>query len=103
MENALNNRSRLALRIALVGGILFAVFVMFYNTGYQARELLLGWGFPLNALLFHVGLGIALWARFGDEAKRGKHPTWAIVANAVPVFLFWMMVYLLIQALKTFT
>lgn len=97
------NRSRLSLQIAAGGGILFAILVVFFNAGYQFREPLLGYGFPVNSLIFHVGLGVAVWARVGDAAQRGAHPNWALVANGVPVVLFWLFVYAIVQALKNFT
>lgn len=97
------NRSQLSLRIAAAGGILFVVLVFFFNARFAFKEPLLSYGFPFNALVFHVGLGIAFWARLGDPAKRGAHPNWAIVANGIPVVLFWLFVYAIVQALRNFT
>lgn len=95
-------RSGLALRIAAVGYVLFAVFVVLFNADYSFREPLMGYGFPLNALLFHVGLGFAIAALVGPAGKRGRHAWWALLANLVPVAGFWLMVYAIIVALRNF-
>lgn len=96
-------RSGLSLRIALVGWALFGVLVVLFNADYTFRDPLLGYGFPLNALLFHVGLGIAIAALVGDAAKRGPHAWLALLANLLPVAGFWLMVYGLVVALRNFT
>jgi hypothetical protein len=96
-------RSGTALRLAVAGTLLFAVLVVLFNVDYLWRDPLLKFGFTTNALLFHVGLGYGLAARFGEEAKRGPYPVWAILANLVPVVLFWLMVYGIVQAIRTFT
>lgn len=96
-------RSGLALRIAAVGYVLFAVLVVLFNADYSFRDPLLAYGFPLNALLFHAGLGIAIVALLGPAEKRGRHAGWALVANLLPVAGFWLMVYGIVVALRKFT
>lgn len=96
-------RSGLALRIAAVGYALFAVLVVLFNADYSFRDPLLAYGFPLNALAFHVGAGIAIAAFIGPVEKRGRHPAWALVANLLPVIGFWVMVYGILVALRNFT
>lgn len=98
-----DGRSGLALRIAAFATLLFGGLVVVFNAGHTLREPLLTWAFPANALLFHVGLGIAVWARLGHPDKRGPHANVAILANLVPVALFWFFVYALVQALRNFT
>ncbi|MFA5944757.1 MAG: hypothetical protein WC876_09855 [Candidatus Thermoplasmatota archaeon] len=98
-----HGRSGTALRLAAIGTALFAVLVVLFNADYAFREPLLAYGFPLNALVFHVGLGYGLTAAFGAEEKRGKHAGLAIACNLIPVFLFWFMVVGIIYAIRTFT
>jgi hypothetical protein len=96
-------RSGLSLRLAAFGTVTFGVLVLLFNARYEFREPLIQFGFPLNALVFHVGLGIAIWSLSGDPQKRGKHPILALMANLIPVVLFWVMVYGVIQAIRNFT
>lgn len=96
-------RSGLSLRLAAVGYALFAVLVVLFNADYTFRDPLLAYGFPLNALLFHVGLGIAIAALVGPVEKRGRFGWWAVLANLLPIAGFWLMVYGIIVALRNFT
>lgn len=99
----LQGRSGLAFKLAALGTLMFALLVFLFNIRFAFREPILAYGFPLNALIFHVGLGVAIWAMFGDAEKRGPNILWAAVANVIPVILFWWMVYGIITALRNFT
>lgn len=76
--------------------------LLLYNLDERFVEATLSYGFLPAAGLFHIGLVCAIVGLAkGDEPRRRSWGAFAV--NAAPVLLFWLFIYGLYLAFKSFT